>query len=427
MRHWIRSEKGNVLIMMALSFAVLAGFGILTIDIGRILVTRSQLQNAADAGALAGASLYCSGSPTEADVRAEAISVGSANQALQADAVPVEIDNADVIIASTASGHDVTVNTQSDTRQHLLGLLGFFNQADPSATVREAGVNATATARCGATCSVSCVKPWSIPDRWDDVTGIPGYMGEQVGRRRRPDWRNDRHWNAEVFTDANNNGLYDVGESYVDDNGNGRYDQEAYHPSLTGYGPDPVPGNFLSPNGDLGYELILHPVQGGSATPEPGQYYSVNLPPVNKAPGGRPPTGGDEYRWNIANCNAASVEKGDWLQLEPGAMVGPTNQGMRDLIALDPDAYWDDATQSVQNSNFAVSPRIVLIPIHDPRIPINSGRNVVQVTKVAAFFMERMTGASEVRGRFLKVRAPGAPCVDGQNPGFFTFNLSLIR
>ena len=92
------------------------------------------------------------------------------------------------------------------------------------------------------------------------------------------------------------------------------------------------------------------------------------------------------------------------------------------------DAAWDDATQSVINSNFAVSPRIVLIPIHDPKIPIHSGRtSKVQVIKVAAFFMERMTGPAEVRGRFLKVRAPGAPCVDGQTSGFFTYNLSLIR
>jgi hypothetical protein len=270
---------------------------------------------------------------------------------------------------------------------------------------------------------VNCVKPWSIPDRWDDVTGIPGYMGERVGNKNRPNWPGDKKWNTEVFTDANDNGLYDIGENYIDDNGNGRFDQEAYHPSLTGYVPDPVAGNFLSPYGDLGFELILHPQQGNSA-PEPGQYYSVDLPPVNK---GTPITGGDEYRENIANCNAVFVEKGDWLQLAPGAMVGPTNQGMRDLIAKDPNASWDDATQSVVDSDFAVSPRIVLIPIHDPRIPVKSGRNVVQVTKVAAFFMEKMVGASEVKGRFLKVRAPGAPCVDGQNSGFFTYSLSLIR
>ena len=112
-------------------------------------------------------------------------------------------------------------------------------------------------------------------------------------------------------------------------------------------------------------------------------------------------------------------------------MVGPTNQGMRDLIAQDPNAYWDPITQSVQGSNFSISPRIVLIPIHDPRHPISNGRtSQVQVAKVAAFFMEEMTGPAEVRGRFLKVRAPGQPCVAGNGgggAGSFTYSLSLIR
>ena len=436
MRHWIRNEKGNILIMVAMSTAVLAGFGILTIDIGRMLVTKTQLQNAADAGALAGAGMYCNGTPSEADARAEAIKVAELNKALEASAESVELSDEDVIILASelGSGFDVTVNTHSDTRQFLLGMFNIFRRTDPNynapdpVSYTEAAVHATATARCGGTCSVSCVKPWSIPDRWDNVTGIPGYMGEKIGKKLRPDWRAEPQWNCEAFTDTDNSGKWEVGESYIDDNQNGKYDAEEYSPTLTGYGPDPVPGNFLMDldgmPGDLGLELVLHPVQGGSATPEPGQYYSVDLPPVNK---GTPIPGADQYRWNIAECNPVAIEAGDWLQLDPGAMVGPTNQGMQKLIEKDPNAEWDPATQSVIGSDFAVSPRIVLIPIHDPRIPIKSGRNDVQVTKVAAFFMERMTGASEVRGRFLKVRAAGAPCVAGQTSGFFTYNLSLIH
>jgi hypothetical protein len=89
-------------------------------------------------------------------------------------------------------------------------------------------------------------------------------------------------------------------------------------------------------------------------------------------------------------------------------------------------------TQSVQGSKFEISPRIVLVPIHDPRIPIDSGhQQPIQVTKIAAFFMEQMDGNAEVRGRFLKVRNPGEPCVagGGGNGGVtsFTYSLSLIR
>ena len=234
-------------------------------------------------------------------------------------------------------------------------------------------------------------------------------------------------YDQEDFTDTNGNSVWDPGEPYDDKNGNGKFDSEAYSPTLTGYVPDPVAGNSLAPNGDLGLEIQLHMGSPGD-TPAPGQYQSIDLPPINR---GNPVKGGSEYRDNIANCNSSEVWPGDWLLLEPGRKVGPTNQGMRDLVAQDPNAYWDPITQSVQGSAFAVSPRIVLIPMYDPRIAIKSGRNQIQVTKVAAFFMEQVTGQADVKGRFLKVRAPGEPCVAANGGGgggiSFTYSMSLIR
>jgi hypothetical protein len=421
MRRWVRSEKGNTLIMMAGAMAVLAGFGILTIDIGRMLVTRTQLQNAADAGALAGAALYCEGQPTETEVKARAKLIADGNQALEFNAVNLDVPYTDILVEGVegTDQHDVTVTTNSDTRQFLLGLFNIFQASNPDAVVpeaqTEAAVSAIATARCGATCGANCLKPWSPPDRWDDVTLITGHAA----------WRNDGRWNSEFdgkTQDQNGDGLYTPGEPFTDGNGNGICDEEAYHPSLTGYTPDPVPGNFLSPDGDLGLQVDLH-FDNGNSGPVAGQYQSIRLPPVNK---GTPLTGGDEYRENIARCNQAQVEPGDWLELETGGMVGPTNQGMRDLINSDPDASWDAATQSIVDSDFTVSPRVVLIPIYDPRVPVLPGhQSVLQVTKVAAFFMEEMIGQAEVRGRFIKVRAPGIPCAAGQVS--FLYNLSLIR
>jgi hypothetical protein len=99
---------------------------------------------------------------------------------------------------------------------------------------------------------------------------------------------------------------------------------------------------------------------------------------------------------------------------------------MRDLMAKDPDAYWEPSTQSVQGSDFPVSPRIVLIPLSDPRYKIKNGQTQLRVTKVAAFFMERMQG-KEVVGRFLKVRGPGDPCPAGVAAGSFVKNLSLTQ
>lgn len=49
------SERGAVAVMVAVALPVLLGFAALTIDIGQALVARNELQDVADAGALAGA------------------------------------------------------------------------------------------------------------------------------------------------------------------------------------------------------------------------------------------------------------------------------------------------------------------------------------------------------------------------------------
>lgn len=51
----VKNEDGQVLVLTALLLAVLLGFAALTIDIGMVYITKTKLQNAADAAALAGA------------------------------------------------------------------------------------------------------------------------------------------------------------------------------------------------------------------------------------------------------------------------------------------------------------------------------------------------------------------------------------
>lgn len=291
----------------------------------------------------------------------------------------------------------------------LLALLSIVVSAAPALAQGETCVDI-----CGPS---ACVKPWAIPDRWDDVTAIAGYTGERIAGHRTPAWRGNGRWDQEAFVDVSNNGLYDIGESYTDGNSNGLHDDEAYHPFFTGYIARPVAGNFLSPNGDLGLELILH-FASTSSPPTAGAYIAFALPPLDQ---GTPDSGGAAYRDNIRTCNPAQVGPSDRLQPITGGFVGPTNQGMRELIALDPDAYWDTSTQSVQNSAFPVSPRIVIVPVFDPRVPVTGGGAEIRVTKLVAFFMEQMTGAAEVRGKFLQAPAPepaGQACGSGTGGGF---------
>jgi uncharacterized membrane protein len=55
MRRWHGGEHGQVLVLSTLFMVVLLGMAAFVIDIGRLASNRRQLQNAADAGALAGA------------------------------------------------------------------------------------------------------------------------------------------------------------------------------------------------------------------------------------------------------------------------------------------------------------------------------------------------------------------------------------
>ena len=270
------------------------------------------------------------------------------------------------------------------------------------------GAPVFAQAPCPALCEVSCLRPITIPDRWDDVTAIPGYTGGTIGGKRLPNWRNNSRWDSErLLNDTNHNGLYDPGDAYSDDNQNGIYDAEAFDPAGTGYNPGP---SALSPAGDLGMELTLH--VGSTIPSAPGEYAPVDFPAVNK---GTPVTGGDAYRDVWASCSSDLIGPGDRCQLEPGSNQGPTNQAMRDLIAQDPDAYFDSNSQTIQGSAFTQSPRVILLSAHDPRVPINSGNTTVVVTRVLAFFMEQMVGYGEVQGRLVRAVATGTSCASGRD------------
>jgi hypothetical protein len=53
-------QRGNVVVLVAISMTLLIGFAALAIDLGQLYVARAELQRAADAAALAGASAYFS-------------------------------------------------------------------------------------------------------------------------------------------------------------------------------------------------------------------------------------------------------------------------------------------------------------------------------------------------------------------------------
>jgi len=359
----LRSERGSVLIMVGVALLGIGAIVAIAIDSAMMLTTHNQLQTAADAAALAGASGLIEGDESLAIERA--VAIAGLNEAVQnASPAPVVITEDDVEFPEAGMVR-VTVHRTAATGDPLRL---FFRKLAVIDAVNEADLTASAAAQAFDVCAGRCLRPWAIPDRWADEDG------DQV---------------------------YD--------------DSEVYDPETTGY---------IAPN-DVG-ALITLKVGNPQQAVTPGIFYPVDYPPLDSGQGA-PLTGGDWYREWISVCCPYTVGVGDKLQLEPGNMVGPTSQGMDELMALDPSAQWDGSSQSIINSAWARSPRIALVPFFDPTLPPVSGRNYVTVTKIGAFFIENLGPGGEVTGRFVDTSAVGAPCAGGGLGSSLVKGLTLVE
>lgn len=343
------SERGSALLMVTVGLVAMFAFAVLAIDGAILMTTRNQLQVAADAAALAGASGLIEGSEAVAVNRA--VNFSSYNNAFQDDMSPAFITADDVDFPEPDICRVRTHRTEATGD----ALRTYFVRVINTVSNNRADMSAVAAARAFDVCSSRCLKPWVIPDRWDD---------------------------------ANNNGVYDEGETY--------------DPDVTGYNA-PV---------DVGTSVVLK-VGNPQQAVSPGVFYPINYPPLDDESGQAPLTGANWYETWISGCEPYSVGPGDRLQIEPGNMVGPTMHGFDDLYALDPNAHWDPDTKSIVGSAFGLSPRVGLVPFFDPTLAPTSGRNYVTVTKIGAFFIESVGPASQVTGRFIQITAQGTPCPGG--------------
>lgn len=364
-----KREEGSIFIWSAVGLAVLIAFAGFATDIPYVYVARHQAQTAADAGAIAGAYGLLTGTASQ-DAKAFAGKtpiIGTLLTATQIDAFACNSNGGTVpeCTANSANPDQVTCITYRDVAHgnsmplFLLPILQIFGLG--GATVTSSGwdaanVSATATARISNTCSGDCFKPWSISDKWTELSIPP-------------------------------NNQFDDGV-------------DLYDPVTTGY-------NWPANNGLQATLKVGNPAQAIT----PGFFYAVDFPPLNR---GTPDTGGSVYRDNVATCGEGSfVAKDDQLQVEPGNMIGPTKQGLQDLIALDPTASWDPGcvisggpSGCVISPLGANSPRVIRIAFFDPRLPVVPGRSYVTVVKVGGFFVDHLQG-NDVIGYYTQVVASG--------------------
>jgi Flp pilus assembly protein TadG len=389
------SERGAVLIHVGIATLALLALSALSIDFGVKWVARGQAQNAADAGALAGAVALSFDAPNDLT------DTGPAKQfALmyaQANGVwgqPPDVDvSTDITFPTCPDGTpDACVRVDVHRNQDRGNPLPtFFARV---VGVMEQGVRATATAQVLAGNASDCLKPFAVADKWMEIYPTPG------------PWTNESEFNR----------YYSQGQQ----NGSPLPNPDIYEP------PGPSgPGTGFTLENDLGTEIVLKAGNPQQAT-SPGWFYPVQLTEP----------GGAEYRENIAQCAGVTWGIGDELPVEPGNMIGPTAQGIRDLIALDPNASFNPATGQVEGSCAGIScagpqsPRVVAIPIFNPteyEDGRQSGRVTLRITNILGFFIAGMQG-NDVRGYLMTV--PGLYSGNNgtvSNASAFAVTILLVR
>jgi Flp pilus assembly protein TadG len=375
------SERGAVLLHVAIGILVMIGLLTFVADWGVMWVARNQAQNSADAGALAGAVALA----FDANGWTDRSETGPARQAGRQLAITNTVFGVapDVVMATDVYFTDQPADMCPADAGGLTGCIRvdvYRNQARSNPLpsifgrafgITAHGVRATATARVAVADSSDCLKPWAIPDKWLDRYDVtPTIDVEQWTEDDRFETHSEGGQptplpNPDLYTPASNNG----------------------------------PGTGFTVAADLGTRVTLK--QGGPSTSiEPGVFQPVRIPRFDGAS-----QGGDEYRENIATCAGLPIGIGDVLESENGNMIGPTRQGVLDLIAQDPNAQWDPTSKSVINScatatpSCGRSPRIVAIPVYDTATYDSTRRQglpTFTIVNILGFFIDQMQGNNVV-------------------------------
>ena len=409
----LQSNRGAILLNVATGLMVFFGVTAFVVDYGVMWVGRGQAQNAADAGALAGAVAMAFDANGWTDRTPTGPARASALRMAQQNSIWGQPPNVDVNTDVFFTGLPAAMcPADANGRTPCIRVDVYRNQArgNPLPAIFglavglvDQGVRATATARVAVADASDCLKPWIIPDKWADNHDTTAPI--------------DSTWTAEDTFETGNQ----QGQTWTPFNPPDVYTP----PSSSG------PGTGFTVAADLGMMVTLK--AGGPQTSiSPGVYFPVRIPTYT---GGS--TGGSDYRANISDCNGVAIPIGTMLESENGNMIGPTAQGVSALIARDPGARWDPVTKSVTNSCAQASPscgtsspRIVAVPIFDTALYESTKRQGLpqfKVVNILGFFLDQMQG-NDVRGYLTEAPGLSTGTVTTIDPlASFLTTIQLIR
>lgn len=378
LRKLARGEEGFSLVFVSLGFMAFLAASMLAIDVGMLMTARTQAQNSADAGALAGATAIAFDSWTDRSATGPAVTYAISTSQLnnvmgsQVSVRPADVEFPNDPVDGSPDRVKVTVYRTAGRGNPVATLIAqYFG-------IRTADIAATATAEASSANAMTCVKPFTIPDKWKDSCSVAGELCPP------PTYFDPSDSFERYYTNGNKQGQVvpnpDVYVPAFDSSGNP-------NPGYTGYNSE----------ANRGLRMTLHASNGANIAPS--LYYSLAM---------TGDTGGDDYNWNIANCNHTIYHWNDQLVQEPGAKEGPTIDGITQLIAKDPGAYWDDSCNCVKNSAYGdrQSPRIFPIPLFDPdyyQAGQTNGRVAsLRVANWIGYFVEYI-GGTTIYGRIIPI------------------------
>lgn len=429
-------ERGAVVIQVAVALMGLLAFTALVVDYGVMWSSRGQAQNSADAGALSGAISLAFDSGTDfAGAKLKARVIAQQNWVWGQSP---DVQLTDVTFPPCPPGApgmpDTCVKVDVFRNQARSNALPIFFAS--LVGVASQGVRATATAQIVGADTTDCLKPWAVMDRWDEYNaagGEPDYPAPD------PDFLPDSTFDK-----------YSTGQGNL----------PPQEPDLYVPPSESVTGTGFSLPADEGRRFAIKTDTNTEAGVSSGWFRAIRLPRLDGQ------NGGDVYRENISTCgglpssyaepgtvcptNIGNDDMAYWAArgcyaTEPGNKVGPTRQGIEELIARDPGASWSGGIGgTVVGSAFSPvtkSPRIVPIGVIDidhflSQDP-NGANGVLKMVNIYGYFIEGMgdinpdgsmalrAAGKAVIGRIMTIPATGASSLNNQST--FLRSIILVR
>lgn len=357
------NRRGATLVMVALSLVVVLGMGALAVDLSAAFAWRTEAQKIADSAALAGGSAYLD----LPDDLAEPVARERAYEyALRHTIKGQAVDSSEVTVQVIPAERRVRVWINRD------GMPTWFARVLGIGSVDIGAMAAAVADEAGA---ARCLKPIALPDIWDDFDD---------------DTDGDNVWDAGEEWDYSS----EAGDRYQ------RWDPEAVdNSSATGYGSD----LRTDRDADYGRQIQIKATDPQSEfNAEPGVFFPWRLPPdpdqdaCDKGGGGGQDAGAATYRQNICSCNLSAIDLDTPYEIQTGNMVGPTYQGVSELIDEDPNVAWDESVNGPVRVNpdgtrtevGTASPRVIKVALFSPDQIVKSGMQTITFNNFALLFLE---------------------------------------